>query len=691
VAEKAGGSAPAAKAQVAAPTVAPTSEAPATQGAVGGMSAGQTMLSVQIASGAADPPPQFRFTTAGLMALQRTVGNRAVAAAMARVQRVEVAYDEGETLYTGKTAEGKAKGEHFGGAGTFQLTRDADAAVNVEVRIRFLRQHRNTKPPRPGTKDPAVGELVKAQTELPEGDRSWATSISNAAVAKWNGKLTLVGVDKPAPDAAEVNKRIPVVFKATPKFGLTDEADTEVIVHPPNVTGGSKGNPIDAGNYYMKKDEKIYPATDAMIYAHEYGHLLGINDEYSQSNEQMNQLIHGAAPGTAASSVAALDKQTVELMVLATLTDPLTNQLQTSMGAVTSAIGAQKKAVKAKMIEAAKEGAQLAEVTDLLTSRLKAMSEAKLEETVPKAVAAQTTKNFASKTVATDGVDQVLSPWGLSNLIGDSYRKALMTPQRENFEVPGLGAVKINVKASIAKASSKRGALGTAAKGEAGEVVGKTGPGLPKLPPPDSLVGQLAAVPGTWTTAGGALESAINPTVFAQRMKATIEAATAAAVAAPPPGAAAAKPSVRTEKMLYGKAWVLVNNAALVGSTLDPVLNTSVTSLRTAIAAEVNKVMTMSPTELAANPSPDPKMTKIVTDMKSRLDAAKTALAGTSMDPLGVEGGSTPAQDVTYSYQGMMGSAKSTEIRADQFKLLIDNFNANLKKTTEQNFTAEVS
>jgi hypothetical protein len=353
------------------------------------------------------------------------------------------------------------------------------------------------------------------------------------------------------------------------------------------------------------------------------------------------------------------------------------------------------------MIEAAKEGAQLADVTDLLTSRLTTMSDTKLHESVPKAVAAQTTKNFASKTVATDGVDQVLSPWGLSKLIGDSYRKALMTPQRENFEVPGLGDVKINVKASIAKASSKRGALGTAAKAEAGGVVGKTGPGLPKLPPPDSLVGQLAAVPGTWTSAGGALESAINPTVFANRMKATIEAATAAAVAPPPPGAAAAKPSIRSEKMLSGKAWVLVNNAAraavkdlaseLVGSTLDPVLNTSVTSLRTAIAAEVNKVMTMSPTELAANPSPDPNMTKIVTDMKSRLDAAKTALAGTSMDPLGVEGGTTPAQDVTYSYQGMMGSAKSTEIRADQFKLLVDNFNLNLKRGTEQNFKAEVS
>ena len=50
---------------------------------------------------------------------------------------------------------------------------------------------------------------------------------------------------------------------------------------------------------------------------------MGINDEYSQSNEQMNQLIHRAAPGTAASSMAALDKKTLELMALALLSRPL--------------------------------------------------------------------------------------------------------------------------------------------------------------------------------------------------------------------------------------------------------------------------------------------------------------------------------------------------------------------------------
>ena len=47
--------------------------------------------------------------------------------------------------------------------------------------------------------------------------------------------------------------------------------------------------------------------------------MLGIPDQYSQSNEQLNVLMHQAAPKTAASSRAALDKTTIERMTLAAL------------------------------------------------------------------------------------------------------------------------------------------------------------------------------------------------------------------------------------------------------------------------------------------------------------------------------------------------------------------------------------
>jgi hypothetical protein len=701
---------------LAAPTVSPgqqkqtTAADPARDGAA--MAAALGFVSVQVASGAADPPPSFPMTPGGMLALQRMVGNRAVTSAIERsnlrrpyLQRVAVSYGgTGETLYNQEeSGTGKAEGHHYGGSGTFQLTRDGDAGVNLEVRIRFLKQTRNTMPKRRPS-DPEVGELIREQTILPAGDQAWATQTAADAVAKWNGKLVLVGKDKPAPDAEEKTKRLKVTFKSTPVFNKTDPADTEVIVHPPGVVGGSTGNPIDAGNYYMKKDDSVYPDSDAMIYAHEYGHLMGINDEYSQSNEQMNQLIHRAAPGTAASSMAALDKKTLELMALALLSRPLFAQLRASLGAVKTAIAGQKKSVKKKMTEAAKAAAKSADITALLTDRLTAMSTDRVKKSVPRAIAVQTGSNFAASNIATSGVDRILAPGGVAKLIGDAYWESLTKPQGESINIPGLGETKIDVSESIFRAGGKRGRVKTdmqkAAEGEA-----KTTVGLPKLPAPGTLVGQLAAVPGTWSSAGGAVETGINEGTFTAKMKASLEAATAAA-AAPPPllallGVQRAAPTLKSSQKLYEKAWVLIFNAAnatvkqltsdLVTSTMNPVLQASATALQAAIAAEVQRVMTMTPTELAASPSPDANMAAIVGDMKSRLDASKTALKGTGMDPLGVTGGTTPAQDVTYSYQGMMGAGKTGAMRPDQFQLIVDTFNTKLKLKTEQNFSAEVS
>lgn len=676
-----------------------TAADPAREGGPG-TAAALGFVSVQLAAGAAQPPPSFPMTPSGFMALQRLVGNRAVAAAMERVvQRVPVSVTFSETLYTGEGAGGKAAGGSFGQGGQFQMTRDADNAVNIDMKIKFVRQHRNTINKRPGhPSDPDVGDLTGPITELPEGDRAWATTTSAAAVAHWNGRLVLVGKDKPRPDAAEVDKRLKVVFKATPTFGKNDVADQTVVVHPPNVTGGSKGNPIDSGDFYMKKNDKIYPDSDDQIYAHEYGHLLGIPDEYSQSNEQINQLLHRASPADAASSMAALDKKTIELMVLATLTRPLFGQLQSSMGAVTSAIKAQKKAVKTKMTSAAHDAVRTPEIADLLTNRLTTMSSAKVKPHVPKAVALQTTKNFAHAAVATDGVERILAAGSIGKMVGDTYWKALTSPQDEVVNVPGLGETKVEVQESIYGAAAKRGALRNAAVGEAAGSVGKTGPGLPKIPPPDTLVGQLAGAAGAWSAAGGAIETAITSAAFQAKMLATLNAATIAAGVLPLLGFEVA-PTIKSDKALYGKAWTLVNNAAreavkqlateMVGATLNPVLQSSVASLRTAIGAEVTRIMTSPPGALAASP-PDPNMAKLVADMKGRLDAAKTALAGTGMDPLGVTGATTPAQDVTYSYQGMMGAGKTEALRADQFKGLIDKFNTTLKLATEQNFTPEM-
>jgi hypothetical protein len=176
-------------------------------------------------------------------------------------------------------------------------------------------------------------------------------------------------------------------------------------------------------------------------------------------------------------------------------------------------------------------------------------------------------------------------------------------------------------------------------------------------------------------------------------------AAAAAAGAAPPAGAGPAA-KLATKRALYAKAYQMVTNASkeaarqvaadLVGVTVGPVLASSIASLQATIATEVSRLMTTPPAGVAAAGTPDPNMTAVVTAMKARLDADKAATAGTGRDPLGVTGGTAPAQDVTYSYQGLMGSNATAALRPDQFAPVVKQFNDKLATTFEKTFTAEV-
>ena len=99
--------------------------------------------------------------------------------------------------------------------------------------------------------------------------------------------------------------------------------------------------------------------------------------------------------------------------------------------------------------------------------------------------------------------------------------------------------------------------------------------------------------------------------------------------------------------------------------------------------------MTTPPAGVPALGPADPNMAALVSAMKTRLDADKTATAGGGRDPLGA-GKTAPDQDVTYSYQGMMGSNITRAIRPDQFEPLVKQFNDKLSKTWERDFKVEV-
>ena len=647
-------------------------------------------------------------STDDVLALQRAAGNRAVAEAVSLIaQRVPVKNaPTGETVYNQAAAGGQAGAKHYTITAAYEMNRSGDSGVTVTVKIKFLSQARNTVPKPPGAPPgtPDAGDLVGPQTEIPAGDerRGWATTTAGDAVRHWNGRLTLVGEEWNA-FSENTKKRLPVTFQAIPVFGIGEEAHNTVIVHPATVVGGSTGNPIDAGNFYKKKDDAAYPASDDLIYAHEYGHLLGIPDEYSQSNEQMNALLHQAAPAGAASSQAALDRTTVERMTLAALSRPLSAQLDAAMPAVTAALRAQRPLVKAKMAKAARDAVASSAVRDDLRAQLAAGSEGSVSPSIPGAVAFETTTNFSNRTQAGAGVEAGFSAAALGTQISDAYWKALTGAQRATTAVAGLGDVRVNVANAVYGASG----AGTATAGNASAVAASTvgpaaGPGLPAVAPPASLLAELSGLPATWAAAGSALEAGVTPAAFTEKMQAALRSAAAAeaAVAAGlPPGVAPAS-KIATARGLYEKAYQLVTNASkvasqqvatdLVAATVNPVLATSVSSLQGTIATEVTRLMTTPPAGMAAAGTPDPNMTAVVTAMKGRLDTAKAATAGTGRDPLGAPGGTAPAQDVTYSYQGLMGSNKTDAMRADQFAPVVNQFNDKLATLFEKKFSAEV-
>jgi hypothetical protein len=635
-------------------------------------------------------------------------------------QRVAVSQNYTETLYnSADKTTGEASAGLYGGSGAYDITRQGDTGVTVHVKIRFLNQARNTVPPPDPNplKLPHLGKLIDSPNEIPAGDprRPWATDMAQKAVEHWNGRLTLVGEETNL-FSANSKKRLPVTFEASAVFGLSDKHNQTVITHGPATTAGTAGQPIDAGNWYMNKGG--YPAEDHIIYAHEYGHLIGIPDEYSQSNEQMNALLHQASPGGAASAMAALDKATIERMALTAMKAPLLSQLASALPTMVESITAQGDLVKQKMAAAARAGVRNAAVTEQLKNRLVMESTAKLGPQVPASVAFQTTKNFSNITRATEGVQAAFDPASLGRLITQHYQRALNAPLGKNVTVAGLGEVSINTSAAVRGTTAvvpgttgagynapNAGSAATQSVGPAAPAPGATGPGgaalLPPIPAPDSLVAKITALPAAWGAAGSALEAAITPDAFAAKLQAILPTAAQAVIAdiSALLGGGTPAPRMERTRQLYERAYALINNAAveaatqlateLVNSQVQPVIQANIDELLASIGSEAKSVSTMSPTQLAAAPNPSPGMRAIVADMKRRLDIDKKRTEGTGRNPLGKSGGTAPTQDVTYSYQGLMGSNTTTAVRADQFGPIVAAFNKHHKGMWEKPFKAE--
>ncbi len=632
-----------------------------------------------------------------LLDLQRSAGNRAVTGIVDKlgrsaIQRVEVTDTKmSETLYDKAGTGGKAKAKDYAITPSYVLTRNGDSGLTVKVRVKFLHQVRDN-----------TGALKDDPVEIPTTDpddrRGWAEKLVKEQSKPWNGHVAFSGEEVNV-FSDNTKKRLPVTFESVAVFGLDDPYDNIVIIHPSSVAAGSPGQKIDAGNYYI--NQGTYKADTNVIAAHEYGHLIGVPDEYSQSNEQMNALLHQAAPKTAPSAQAALDKKTVERMVLSSLRTPLIAALNAAMPSATDALRAKRAAVKKQLAAAARAGVKEPAVRAELERQLAAGADPGLAPAVPKTVAFETTKNFSNLTLADTTVEAGFVAADLATMIRDKYWQALWGAEKANVAVEGLGDVSINIQQSVRNTTATGGAQAADAATAAGTAVGGPGGpatffGLPLIVPPSGLIGQLMAIPSTWGTAGSALEAGVTPAAFSAKMEAILKVTGAAESIARLVGLGPAE--VTKHRDLYTRAYGMVNSAAataakeltsdLLNTVIPPVINTGVTDLQSSIQTEVEKVMGTPPSGIAALGS-NPAMANLVNAMKARLDADKTASAGGGRDPVGT-GKAAPDQDVTYSYQGLMGSHGTMAIREDQLNPLLKQFNLRCLTLWEKPFKAEV-
>ena len=228
-------STPAPQTQEQVPEFAPAETAdvsPHVSGAATGASASPAAPSGSRAASPGLSPRQ-------VLALQRSVGNRAVATIMRSVaQRVPIEPKRSETLYnTNDPSTGKATAGSFGGKSTYEMTRNGDSGVTIihphQVPEPVPEQRRPESPRCARQTHHRWASSWVDPTEIPASDprRAWATDIATGAVAHWNGHLTLVGEEWNL-TTDNTKKRLPVTFQSVPVFGLGETEDARIIVHP---------------------------------------------------------------------------------------------------------------------------------------------------------------------------------------------------------------------------------------------------------------------------------------------------------------------------------------------------------------------------------------------------------------------------------------------------------------------------
>ena len=608
--------------------------------------------------------------------------SRAAIVRRRRLQRLPFSSTFGETLLTEPTQAQqtagtntyRASGYAMGATDRYQMTRDA-AGVRVQVRIYF--------------KDPSG-------TPLPAGDsrRTDATSMCTRLVDTWNNKYEFYAVTRtggagtpaagvapagaggtsPAPPLQTV---LPVRFVASAVFDPHDDHDTEVNWRSNVATGednaatGGYGI-IDAGNWFSNIDRRAYPADPAVIYAHEYGHLIGIPDEYSLSNAEAHARIHGAAPGRAEMD-AELDRQGAKMLMLIALCQQLYPRLRAGARTIAALISGQRGRMSGQLVHALRSAWN----DDVALGTLKAAARATLAaqpraaRSVDRVIDFEARRNRGYSGDATAALDRQLAPDAMGELLVRLLERPLATAHSGGRVTipftPGRCSDRdVSVSISTFGAGSDvplRNAVATAAGEAVGELPAPVGRRAPAITPSPTLLGRLAAMPARWSTVAdmfGAEAGRIPDRLASQGTSAFGDPSFATDVHDSVPALYRAT-LARFNTLAGTMADTAVSD--FLTAQFAPAMQAQVDELVGAIETELGIHRTVPPrggTDAAPPAAPDP-----VAAARTRAIAAALHTAGerartmaTAASPAGVAAGSEAATDVHVSYtiESLMGA-----------------------------------
>lgn len=680
-----------------------------------------------------------------MLGLQRRIGNAAVShivAPQAPLQRVHFTVSGSETLLNKETptpTTGPKAGvapntydqQTYTISGNFHMERPG-SKVHVMVKIHFVQPD---------------------GTEIPDGDarKTSGPAICSSLVGHWNNKYKFVsdpaapapagatGATGPAPSgsapasgpvpsgptpppasgpgpapkppAAKVE--LPVEFEAK----SVDKAGADVVTikyHTNKATGQSDADPnkygiVDAGNWFTSHAGGAYGTTPLdVVYAHEYGHLLGLADEYSLSNADMHAALHNASPKSKEMN-EQLDKAATRYLVMQSLQGALHSQVQKASATIGQAVASQRPAMRASLVKSVgKHYRDPATFSSIQGHVRTALTGAKTERAVNETVRFEMVENLSYPIYADEALNSALDPTHVQALTGRLLDQAL-TATGSNTNIVRLptsggapitsgpiGADEVRVRINDLGAATNT-TLSAGAAPLAAAVVGSP-PSTPKgarpakLKPSPDLIGRVVALTNRWATSRPSFEAATTAALPGFDEQAKKQFNDPAFVTAAGSSVHALYRQVYNRLQTLAQASIARTVETFLSTELSPAFNEMANELMAAIDAEAAGTTTAAPgggSTTSPGGPPDPAVEARAKAIHSSLEgmakeAKKLATTSPATKPAAGAGYQTTVASTSYTVLGMMGSNHDADtgsaIRADHMQPLVDKFNGEVPK-----------